>query len=290
MVRMMTLLGFLFAIVSGCQNNETEQKKTEEKMNSAFQSGYAPVNGIKMYYEINGQGKPLVLIHGGGSTIGTTFGNIIPLLAKHHQVIAVELQAHGHTNDRDAPESFEQDADDVAGLVNYLKIAKADFFGFSNGGNTTMQIGIRHPEMVNKLIIASAFYKREGMFKGFFEMMENANLETMPGYLKKAFLEINNDTAMLQNMFEKDKARMLQFKDWRAEDLSLIKAPSLIIAGDQDVATVEHTAEMAHKIPNSRLLIVPGNHGSFILEASAPKTESKIPELTLAAIEEFLRL
>jgi pimeloyl-ACP methyl ester carboxylesterase len=290
MVRMVTVLGFLFAIMSGCRNNNTEKKTTEEKMNGALRSGYAPVNGLKMYYEIHGNGKPLVLIHGGGSTIGTTFGNIIPLLAKHHQVIAVELQGHGHTNDRDAPESFEQDADDVAGLVSYLKISNANFFGFSNGGNTTMQIGIRHPALVNKLIIVSAFYKREGMFKGFFEIMENANLENMPGYLKKAFLEINNDTAMLQNMFEKDKARMLQFKDWREEDLSLIKAPSLIIAGDQDVATVEHTAEMARKIPNSRLLIVPGTHGSCILEASAPAQESNIPELTLATIEEFLRL
>src|SRR5215212_8429181 len=86
------------------------------------QSGYAPVNGIKMYYELHGSGKPLVLIHGGGSTIQTTFSKVLPLFAKHHQVIAVELQAHGHTSDRDAPESFDQDADDVAALLKYLKI------------------------------------------------------------------------------------------------------------------------------------------------------------------------
>ena len=92
-----------------------------------FQSGYSDVNGLKMYYEIYGTGKPLVLIHGGGSTIATSFGSIIPLLTKHRQPIAVELQAHGHTSDRDTNLTFEQDADDVATLLNNLKIPKADF-------------------------------------------------------------------------------------------------------------------------------------------------------------------
>src|SRR5713226_6395711 len=109
-------------------------------------SGYAPINGLDMYYEIYGAGAmPLVLIHGGGSTIETTFGNILPLLSDYGKVIAVELQAHGRTNDRDAPESFEQDADDVAALLHYLKVDKANFLGFSNGGTTTMQIAISHP-------------------------------------------------------------------------------------------------------------------------------------------------
>src|SRR6478736_8526234 len=110
-----------------------------------------------MYYEIHGQGKPFVLIHGGGSTIQTSFSNIIPILAKNRQIIAVELQAHGHTNDRNTELSFEQDADDVAALLNNLNISKADFLGFSNGGNTTMQIAIRHPELVDKIIVALSF-------------------------------------------------------------------------------------------------------------------------------------
>ncbi|MEI9807220.1 MAG: alpha/beta hydrolase [Bacteroidota bacterium] len=113
-----------------------------------------------MYYEIHGHGKPLVLIHGGGSTIQTSFGRIIPLLAKHRQIIAVELQAHGHTNDRDADLTFEQDADDIAVLLGNLKISKADFLGFSNGAQTIIELTIRHPELVNKIILASAFYKR----------------------------------------------------------------------------------------------------------------------------------
>ncbi|HEY4785350.1 MAG TPA: alpha/beta hydrolase, partial [Bacteroidales bacterium] len=94
--------------------------------------GYAPVNGLKLYYEVYGTaGVPLVLIHGGGSTIESSFGNILPLLVKHSKVIALELQAHGRTSDRDGALSFQQDADDVVGLLQYLKIDKADFFGFS---------------------------------------------------------------------------------------------------------------------------------------------------------------
>jgi len=115
-----------------------------------------------MYYEIHGEGKPLVLIHGGGSTIQTTFGKVLSLFAKKYKVIAVELQAHGHTGDRDAPETFQQDGDDVAALLQQLNISKASFFGFSNGGTTSLQIAIRHPEVVDKLVIASGAYQREG--------------------------------------------------------------------------------------------------------------------------------
>src|SRR5438045_3607663 len=132
------LVFFILLLVAGsCQvtNAQTKIMKT--------QTGYANVNGIKMYYEIHGEGKPLVLIHGGGSTIQTTFGKVLPIFAKKYKVIAVELQAHGHTCDRNAPETFQQDADDVAALLQQINISKASFIGFSNGGSTTLQIAIR---------------------------------------------------------------------------------------------------------------------------------------------------
>src|SRR5436189_329994 len=166
-------------IIISCTNSKDKSMSAESEAKQVNQnsiSGYAPMNSLKMYYEIHGEGSPLVLIHGGGSTIQTSFSKILPLLARHYKVIAVELQAHGHTNDRDTAESFKQDADDVAGLLSYLKINKADFLGFSNGGHTAMQIGMSHPGIVNKLIIISAFYKKDGTMKGFFEGMENANL------------------------------------------------------------------------------------------------------------------
>jgi pimeloyl-ACP methyl ester carboxylesterase len=119
---------------------------------------FAEVNDLKMYYEIHGNGRPMVLLHGGGSTIESTFGRIIPELAKTHQLIAVELQAHGHTQDIARPLSFEQDADDVAELLRQLDIMKADFMGFSNGGTTCLQIAIRYPALVSKLVLASATF------------------------------------------------------------------------------------------------------------------------------------
>src|ERR1700743_3819883 len=126
-------------------------------MSNATTTGHAPSNGLNMYYEIHGSGDmPLVLIHGGGSTIETTFSNLLPIFSSFTKVIAVELQAHGRTNDRDAPESFDQDADDVAGLLKYLNITKANILGFSNGGSTALKIAIRHPELVNKLVAISA--------------------------------------------------------------------------------------------------------------------------------------
>ncbi|HEV7745782.1 MAG TPA: alpha/beta hydrolase [Pyrinomonadaceae bacterium] len=141
---------------------------------------HASVNGIEMYYEIHGAGRPLVLIHGGGSTINTTFGKVLPLLRKNHMAIAVEMQEHGHTSDRNAPESFAQDAADVAELLSQLNIERADIFGFSNGGHTALELGIRHPESVGKLVVTSAFYKRAGVPAGFWEGMERAQFINMP--------------------------------------------------------------------------------------------------------------
>ena len=130
-------------------------------------SGYAPVNGLQMYYEIHGAGKPLVLLHGGGSTIETSFGRVIDSLAKTRQVIAFEQQGHGHTADiAQRPFTFEQSAEDTAALLKYLHIDQADFFGYSNGGNIALLMGIRHPDMVRKLIVESAMYKRDGLAPG----------------------------------------------------------------------------------------------------------------------------
>src|SRR5205809_1419480 len=250
-------------------------------------AGYAPVNGLKMYYEIYGSGKPLVLIHGGGSTIQTTFGNILPLLAKKYTIIAVEMQGHGHTSDRKGPETFQQDADDVAALLQQLSISKAFFFGFSNGGSTSLQIAIRHPEVVEKLVIASGAYQREGFIPGFFEGMQHASLANMPKPLQDACLKINPDTNALLTMHNKDRDRMIAFPDWSDDDLRSIKAPALIINGDKDVVTNEHVLKMSRLIPNAELLILPGVHGAYIGEICTAVPGSKLPEMTVEVVKEF---
>ncbi|WP_255486882.1 alpha/beta fold hydrolase [Mucilaginibacter sp. SP1R1] len=251
------------------------------------QGRYAQVNGIKMYYEIHGTGAPLVLLHGGGSTIYTSFGRILPTLAQSHQVIAIELQAHGHTGDRDAPETFEQDANDVAELLRQLDIPKADLFGFSNGGQTALELGIKHPKVVNKLIIASAFYKRDAIPAGFWEGFKDSKFSDMPQVYKDEYLKIN-DQAGLINMFNKDVQRMLRFKDWTKEEIESIQAPALVVIGDRDLPPPEHAVEMAHTLPHGRLAILPGAHGEYFGEAFFPDKGSKMPELFVAMINEFL--
>jgi pimeloyl-ACP methyl ester carboxylesterase len=249
---------------------------------------YATVNGLRMYHEIHGSGPPLVLIHGGGSTIASNFGRILPELAKSHQVIAVELQAHGHTPDRGRPLSFEQDADDVAALLGELHIGNADFMGFSNGGTTALQIAIRHPGLVNKLVLASATYSRDGMQPGLFEGLQHAALEHMPGPLKDAYLEANPDPVGLQTMFDRDVARMLEFRDIQEEEIQGIEAPALVINADAEVVRAEHALALSRTLPHGQLAILPGGHGDYIGEICAADGRSKVPALVVALIEEFL--
>lgn len=250
--------------------------------------GYAPVNGLNMYYEIHGVGKPLVLLHGGGSTIYTTFGKILPSLAKNRQVIAVELQGHGHTADINRPLSFEQDADDVAAVLHHLKVENADFFGFSNGGNTAMQVALRHPGLVRKIIVGSVVYKKKGIDPQILESFKNATPENMPPVLRDAYNEVAPDPENLPTLVTKLAKRMLGFRDWRPEDIQSIKAPVLIISGNNDIASLEYTVEMAHLFPNSQLVVFPGGHGTYMGEVTAAKEGSKLPDLVVSLIEEFL--
>lgn len=256
------------------------------------ESGYSNVNGLKMYYEIYGAehtGKPLVLIHGGGSTIQSTFGRVIPMFARHRKLIAVELQAHGRTSDRNTDLSFQQDADDVATLLGNLHIDKADFFGFSNGGTTALQIAIRHPEIVDKIIAASALCKRNGVPSWFWDFMRKQRLENMPEQLKEAYLKVSLDTAGLRVMHDKDVKRMLDFKDIPNEQLKSIKAPTLIIIGDRDLITPEHALEMHRLIANSELAIIPGGHGEYIGEITTLKPGYKESDfVAVPLIENFL--
>lgn len=266
-------------------NNHTTMQKD---VSIPFKSGYSEVNGIKMYYEIYGEGKPLVLIHGGGSTIETSFGRVIPQLSKHRQVIAVELQAHGRTNDRDADLSFEQDADDVATLLKNLQIDEADILGFSNGGTTALQIAIRHPQRVGKLILGSALAKRSGTPVQFWDFMKQARLENMPEPLKEAYRKVAPDAKGLQIMHDRDAKRMVNFKDIADEKIKSIEAPTLIIIGDKDVITPEHALEMHRMIPNSQLAIIPGGHGEYIGEIMTLKPNVEDAGFSTSMIENFL--
>jgi len=261
-------------------------------MSDTLQQGaaghYAAVNGLKMYYEIYGTGKPLVLIHGGGSTLQTTFGRVIPSFAKTHQVIAVEMQAHGHTADIDRPLSFTQDADDIAELLKQLHIDKADIFGFSNGASTTLQLAIRHPELVNKIIVASTFTKKSGAQPWFFDMMASATFEQMPQPYKDAYMDINPDSNALHQMYLRDVTRMQNFPETSDELMKTIKAPAFIIISDNDVVTPEHAVEMHRLLSQSQLAIFPGGHGEYLGELTMPY-DSIVVAGMVAMVEKFLQ-
>ena len=285
------LLTFTAVLCYGKSKTETKTSNMAITASESidFKSGYSEVNGLRMYYEIYGEGKPLVLIHGGGSTIQSNFGSVIPRLAKNRRLIAVELQAHGRTSDRENDLSFEQDADDVATLLKNLNISKADFFGFSNGGTTALQIAIRHPELVNKVIAASALCKRNGVPSQFWGFMAQAKLENMPEPLKEAYKQVASDPAGLQVMHDKDAKRMVNFKDIPDEKMKSIQAPTLIVIGDKDVITPEHAVEMSRLIPNSRLAIIPGGHGEYMGEVTTLNPDAKASEfLIVPLIENFL--
>jgi pimeloyl-ACP methyl ester carboxylesterase len=239
---------------------------------NAAEGHYAPVSGLKMYYEIhgvsNGKTPPLVLLHGGGSTIETTFGKFLPMLAKNRQVIAFEQQGHGRTADVDRPFTFEGSADDAAALLQYLKIERADFFGYSNGGTIALQIAIRHPKLVRKLIVASANFRRDGLSPQFWEGMKHAKLAEMPAELREAYLEVAPHPEQLQSFHDKSVRRMLDFQDIPADSIHGIAAPTMVMIGDGDIVRPEHAVEMFRLLPHAQLAILPAtDHMTFVKNA-----------------------
>src|SRR5262249_28062154 len=134
-----------------------------EMVSTPARSGYAPVNGLSMYYEVHGSGRPMVLLHGAFMTV-ELMGRLVPALARGRQVIAVELQGHGHTADIDRPLTYEQLADDTAALLRHLSIDNADVYGYSLGGGVALQVAIRHPALVRRLVVVSASYSSAGLY------------------------------------------------------------------------------------------------------------------------------
>jgi pimeloyl-ACP methyl ester carboxylesterase len=229
-----------------------------------------------------------VLLHGGGSTIDVTWGRILPVLARDRRVIAVEEQAHGRTSDRNAPVRFETSADDIAALLQHLKIEQADVFGFSNGASVGLQVAIRHPQAVRRLVFASSFTKKEGAQPQLWELIRTADISNMPQPLQDAFLKVNADPAKLKTMHDKDAERMRHFADVPDADLRAIRAPTLILLGDHDIVKPEHALGLTHVIPNARLMILVGGHGDYLGEAIVTQRVTRAPELTAGFVEEFL--
>jgi pimeloyl-ACP methyl ester carboxylesterase len=289
---------FLLAVcaLSGSSTVHTTPSQTARSLRpeitttAPIEAGRASVNGIHIYYEVHGShdGIPLVLLHGGGSTIDSNFGRVLPFLASNRRVIALEEQGHGRTSDRDQPLTFERSADDVAGLLRHLKVSQADLFGFSNGGTVALQVAIRHPRLVRKLVFASSLTEREGAQPQVWEFIKQADITNMPQALKDAFLAVNPDPQKLKTMHDKDAARMAAFKDVPAAAVRGVRAPTLVITGDRDVARLEHAIELSRLFPDARLLVLPSGHGDYLAEASSAPTDTDYAEITTRLVERFL--
>lgn len=241
-------------------------------MTIASTTGYAPVNGLEMYYEMHGSGEPLVVLHGAYMTI-TMMGEIIPELAKTRQVIAVETQAHGHTADINRPVTYEQMVDDVAALLGHLNIEKADVFGYSMGGGTALQLALRHPERLRKLVVASASYKSEGIYPEVLVGIEHITPEVFAGTpYANAAARPKDFPELVRKLVALDATP----QNWLAEDIRAITAPALLIIGDSDIITPEHTVELFHLLgggvpgdltglPKAQLAVLPGTTHTMVV-------------------------
>ncbi|HET7618649.1 MAG TPA: alpha/beta hydrolase [Gemmatimonadaceae bacterium] len=255
-----------------------------------IEKAQAFVDGIQIYYEIHGRhdGIPLVLLHGGGSTIESNYGRMIPFLARTRRVIAMEEQGHGRTSDRDQPVTFERSADDVAGLMRHLGVSQADLLGFSNGASVALQVAIRHPSLVRRLVFASSFTKRAGAQPQLWELIAHADIANMPQALKDAFLAVTPDPARLKTMHDKDVARMVHFADVPDEAVRAVRAPTLIITGDRDIGRLEHAVELRGTFSDARLLVLPSGHGDYLAEAETAPDDTEYAEITARLVDRFL--
>jgi pimeloyl-ACP methyl ester carboxylesterase len=238
-------------------------------MNDDPKGNYAEVNGLEMYYEIHGSGEPLVLLHGAYMTIDR-MGEIVPYLAENRQVIAVELQGHGRTADIDRPLSYEQMADDVAALLRHLGIENADVFGYSMGGGVALQVAVRHPEVVRKLVVAAASYTSDGMHSELLEMIPDLTPEAFAGSpIEEAYLRTAPNPDDFPTLVAKLKQLDMEPFAWPPEDIRGIAAPTLVIIGDSDAIRLEHAVELFRLLgggvmgdlaglPKAQLAVLPG--------------------------------
>ena len=267
----------IVAVLASCrpQQKEGETTSTVSKDTVSRQdmkpaeSGYAEVNGLKMYYEVYGNGKPIVLVHGAFMTIPMNWSGMIPKLAKDHKVIVAEMQGHGRTRDIARAISFEGMADDVSGLLKQLKIDSADILGYSMGAGVAFQVAIRHPEQVRRLIIFSGAYKNDGWWPEVEASFANFNADMFKGTpIQKQYDSLGNDPNHFPEFVQKVLHTDRNKYDW-SKEVKNIKAPIFMAIGDADGIRYEHALELfrakgggkmgdLNGLPKSRLAIIPG--------------------------------
>lgn len=260
------------------------------------QTGYAPVNGLNMYYEIHGTGQPLVVLHGSFMTIAL-LGKLVPELARSRQVVAVELQGHGHTADSERPITYEHLADDTAALLRHLGIGHADVYGYSLGGGVALQVALRQPALVRKLVIVSASHTSAGMYPEVLATIEQITPELFDG---TPWREAYDRTAPDPEAFPALVAKLTKLDAtpyaWPPEAIQAITAPTLIVIGDSDGIRPEHAVALFRLrgggvfgdlagLPAAQLAVLPGTTHVGLLDRAewlaamiAPFLDAPLPQ------------
>jgi len=208
-------------------------------------TGQAPVNGLRMYYEVHGSGDPVVLLHGSFMTISNNWTGWIGELSRTRKVIAVEMQGHGRTTDIDRDFSHENLADDVAGLLDHLGIPSADLIGYSMGGGVAMQCAIRHPKKVRKVVSISAVFRHDGWVKEALDAFTQFTSEALEGSpIETEYRKLSPTPDRFPSFVKRVIAMDLKPYDFGAENLRATKAPMLFIHGDADGVRLDHVSEM----------------------------------------------
>lgn len=208
-------------------------------------TGYAPVNGLKMYYEVHGNGEPVVLLHGAFMTITNNWTGWIGELAKTRKVIAVEMQGHGRTADIEREINQENLADDVAGLLDHLKIPRADLIGYSMGGGVAMECAIRHPDKVRKVVVISSMFRRDGMVKEALDVFPNLSAEAFKDSpIEIEYKKLSPTPDDFPKFVKRLVATAMKGHDLGADKLKATTAPMFFIHGDADGIRLEHIEEM----------------------------------------------
>jgi pimeloyl-ACP methyl ester carboxylesterase len=239
-------------------------------------TGYAPVNGLQMYYEVHGSGgTPLLLLHGGFFNIDLQFGELLPSLAASRQVIAADFQGHGRTNDIDRPLTSADLASDVVSLLQHLGVARADVFGFSVGGGVALHLAIRHPELVRKLIVSSASFHPDGDRAENSEAVGAMTVDMVAGTpMEQEYRAKSPHPDRLQDLLDKLGTFDQGFTGWSDADISGIAAPTLITVGDCDAVYLNHMVRFLQLrggdvngdfagVPSSQLAVFPGTTHFF---------------------------
>jgi pimeloyl-ACP methyl ester carboxylesterase len=218
---------------------------------------YASVNGLELYFERRGTGRPLVLLHGGLMTIDLNFGPLLEPLAANRQVIAVELQGHGHTADTDRPMTIESLATDVVALLDHLGIEDADLFGFSLGGLVAYAVALGAPTRVGKLIVASADAHRPPGRES--APLDDERMPTPADFqaMRDAYEAVAPDPAHFDEFAARTSTMVHEFPGW-SDELRSLQVPTLLIFGDQDFSPLPDVVELFDLLPNAQLAVLPG--------------------------------